>query len=191
MFTYNCDLMQWSGYWRHAVVGYNAHGDFFDNHPLSGLDQIDTAVACPNNISFQVPWNNLVYKISPPPDYKNAQIVKFLDLYQKDVNILSPEEVIDISEKLEPCPCSGLQAWRDWGRFRFDWFHSDWYRRICFLQRFPIVRSDGSFTQRCCYGLVEYCLFCIFITFILTNLLHAVLDGLVHWLHQERMQAQC
>ena len=89
------------------MVGYNARGEFFENHPLSGLDLIDTAVACANNVHFQVPWNNLVYKISPPPDYKKTQIIKCLDLHQKDVKKLGPEDnVIDISQKLEPCPCS-------------------------------------------------------------------------------------
>ena len=144
--------MQWSGLsWRFAVVGYNAHGDVFDNHPVSGLEPIGTAVACPNNVHFRVPWNNLVYHISPPPDHKRTQIMMCLNLYHKDVMKWGTEnDMQEISQKLEPCPCFVQQAWIDWGRFRYDWSSG-----ICFLQLFPLPENNGVFTQKCCYGYSE------------------------------------
>ena len=151
VFTYNCDLMQWSGYWRHAIVGYNARGSLFENHPASGIEVISTAVACPNKIHYQVPWSNLVYKISPPPDFRSSKIIKCRELYQEDLKKWGEEEdMIEISQKLEPCPCSVQQAWRDWGRF-----HAERSRGLCFLQRIPLLVErdglEGKFTQQCCY----------------------------------------
>ena len=57
------------------------------------------------------------------------------------------------------CPCTGWQAWLDWGRFRWSWWNSwpDW----CFDSRrsrffYFYTRSNGlvgvSMRQKCCYS---------------------------------------
>ena len=148
VFTYNCNMMGWSGLWQHAVVGYNARGNSYTNHPASGFDVIRTAVACPNNLLHQVPWNNIVYKISPHPDLKailKQQCTKLFRLdYYKEIPSQSPK---DISEKLEPCPCTVWQARRDWGRFR-----PEFSQGLCYIQRFTLRVRSGRFTQKCCYA---------------------------------------
>ena len=148
VFTYNCDMMGWSGYTQHAVVGYNARGDSFTNHPVSGFEVINTAVACPNNLFYQVAWSNIVYKISQPPDFKRNQLFECFRLIGEDNKHGSNNIIEAISGQLEPCPCSAWQAMRDWGRFR-----SEQSQGLCFIQRFPLVldSSKTKFTQECCY----------------------------------------
>ena len=144
VFTYNCDMMQWSGNWQHAVVGYNARGDTFSNHPASGFEIVKTAVACPNNLLYKVPWNNIVYKISPPPDFEVEQRIKCRKLYKKDFKTIG--SVNQVIEQLEPCPCNAWQAQRDWGRFR-----SELSNGFCFVQRIAVELWRFKFTQQCCY----------------------------------------
>ena len=142
-------MMQWSGNWQHAVVGYNARGDTFSNHPASGFEVVKTAVACPNKLLYKVPWNNIVYKISPPPDFKRQQQKK-CNVYMRNLERIENEEVImRVIEQLEPCPCIDWQAQRDWNRFR-----SELSNGFCFVQRFAIEVSEleGKFTQQCCYA---------------------------------------
>ena len=153
VFTYNCNMMGWSGLWQHAVVGYNARGNSYTNHPASGFDVISTAVACPNNLLYQVPWSNIAYKISPPPDQKRTLIEQCNNLLSKDYRVvrLRDNNIYDISEMLEPCPCTAWQAWRDWGRFRREFSQG-----LCFVQRSTLVQpargSEKQFTQKCCYA---------------------------------------
>ena len=45
------------------MVGYNAGGDYYMNHPLSGLS-LTTAIACVHNDSV---WNNVIYNLVPSP----------------------------------------------------------------------------------------------------------------------------
>ena len=58
LFTYNCDMMEWSG---NATVGFNAAGKFFHSHFLSGTHSI-TNIACIN--SPQSSWSNIIYQLS-------------------------------------------------------------------------------------------------------------------------------
>ena len=56
VFTYRCDLLQWS---RGAVIGYNAAGDFFANHDFSGdsaesIDCINLPVSNYSNVVYQL-----------------------------------------------------------------------------------------------------------------------------------------
>ena len=48
LYVYTCGEMQWSslGQSRAAVVGYNAEGNFFQNHPSSGFSTIADAISC-------------------------------------------------------------------------------------------------------------------------------------------------
>ena len=154
VFTYNCNMMGWSGYWQHAVVGYNGRGNSYTNHPASGFDVISTAVACPNNLFYKVPWNNIVYKISPPPDQKEIKTLScqwWAKILDTGLLKISDDDVEQISKQLELCPCTAWQAWRDWGRFRRDFSEG-----LCFVQRSTFVQQvedlEQKFTQKCCYA---------------------------------------
>ena len=39
VFTYMCDLMQWSGLYRYPTIGFSAAGTLFSNHPLTGQEE--------------------------------------------------------------------------------------------------------------------------------------------------------
>ncbi len=57
VYTYRCEELEWGD---GATIGYNAAGDYFENHELSGSSATD--VACLNDV-FSV-WSNLVYRLS-------------------------------------------------------------------------------------------------------------------------------
>ena len=56
MFTYKCGLLEWSG---GATIGFYAEGDFYMNHPLSGVNS--TQIACVNG---DLLWSNVVYSLN-------------------------------------------------------------------------------------------------------------------------------
>eukprot|EP00731_Ephydatia_muelleri_P009511 Em0005g97a len=141
VFTYDCNLMQWSGFWTFATVGYNANGAYFRNHPASGYDVISEAVAC-QNMFCNVSVSNVVYQLSQVPSYASLQRQLCYALYLDDLGQL---DLSKASSQLEPCPCSWGQAWID--QSRFIWSRD---ARLCFVQRFP--KEGTTYVQRCCYG---------------------------------------
>ena len=54
VFTYNCNLMEWSG---SATIGFTAGSSYYDNHDPSTSD-----VACLNSPDSN--WTNIVYLLS-------------------------------------------------------------------------------------------------------------------------------
>ncbi len=70
VFTYRCGSMGWS--FNGATIGYNAAGDYFENHPNTG-SFVSHEIACLNRPGSE--WFNVVYNISvdtpgtlaPPP----------------------------------------------------------------------------------------------------------------------------
>ena len=59
VFTYMCNLVEWSD---EAGIGFNAAGEFYANHPLSG-QFVSNAIDCvhqPDSI-----WNNVIYDLVP------------------------------------------------------------------------------------------------------------------------------
>ena len=63
VFTYKCGELNWAG---NAVIGFNAAGDYHDNHPLAGLTT-SNLVACVHT-SDGSDWNNVIYNLVPNPD---------------------------------------------------------------------------------------------------------------------------
>ena len=65
VFLYMCDLIQWSfggpniGFAGRTTIGYNAAGDFFENHPSSGDARNVDCLSQPLS-----PWVNVVYRLS-------------------------------------------------------------------------------------------------------------------------------
>ena len=58
--TFKCDSLNWAG---EATIGFNAGGDYYENHLLSGLS-LSNAVACVHNDSM---WNNVIFNLVPDP----------------------------------------------------------------------------------------------------------------------------
>ncbi len=68
VFTYQCGSIGWAR--SSAVIGYNAAGLVFDNHPMSGQGAM--ALACNNTPASN--WTNVLY-----------------DLMQTTLNITEPD----------------------------------------------------------------------------------------------------
>lgn len=139
VYTYNCDLMGWSGYDTYATIGYNLNGDY-ENHYLSGLESAN-GVAC--LASPATKWSNLVYAVdmtgvSDEQTQRALCIARVLE----DQDIFGP--VDDVFVKLEACPCSLDQAQVD-PRFVL-YFSSEEF--TCYVQLFPYITS----VQGCCYS---------------------------------------
>lgn len=146
LFTYNCNQLQWSGYWRHATIGYNSGGKFYDNDPLTGLSQAKE-IGCRNRPESD--YNNIIYTLSVSGNLLQQLRKRCYDIYHEDITYHGDQNVIsDISRSLQPCPCSWLQARRD-RRFSFQW--QAWVddESLCYQQRFP---SSNKAAQLCCYS---------------------------------------
>lgn len=132
VFTYNCGLLQWTGFGVHAVVGFNAFGELFENHVLSGSLDIGD-IACVNEPCSE--WSNQVYQISLPGDIASELRAQCFEQAFADRSL---PEIFAL-----PCPCSSFQAFFD---RRFFWAGFFGYPR-CYMQWFPIF---GTSIQLCC-----------------------------------------
>ena len=137
VFTYNCPRMETPGYYKYATIGFNARGEYYQNHPFSGLS-IANNVACTG-----MQWNTLVYRLHLHADFVQQKRAQCLQMYKEDEDLFDNSYISILTSLAEPCPCSLRQAWRD-RRFQIDW-RNDLY---CFYQRFSIL---GFSTQYCCY----------------------------------------
>ena len=57
-----CGLMQWSD---DGTIGWNAAGEQFDNHPLSGLPEANDIACVHQNQANGSVWNNVVFDLVP------------------------------------------------------------------------------------------------------------------------------
>lgn len=145
-------MLEWTGLFEHAVIGYNVGegvaDDFprFDNYPLSGQPNIHL-VACANR-DRGVEWSNLVYKIGDiSGDVVEESRAKCLRKYEDDIEIFGTNP-ISLASFARPCPCSAFQALRD-RRFIFNFIAQPPSFTVCFIQRF---RSRRGAVQECCYS---------------------------------------
>ena len=142
VFTYMCDLMQWSGLWRYPTIGYNAAGTLFANHPLTGRVEANE-IDCYSNGSQ---YTNVVYKISADPDIIQQLQAQCLSWYFSDIESYgSSENISDFSKSQIACPCTSRQAW--WDR-RF-WYFTNKDSSFCFIQKFTNAMGGA---QECCYS---------------------------------------
>ena len=134
--------MQWSGLWRYPTIGYNAAGNLYANHPLTGHEEANE-VDCYSNSSQYV---NFVYKISADPDRIQQLQAQCLSWYYSDIESYgSSENISDFSKSQIACPCTSFQAW--WDR-RF-WLFTSKDDSFCFIESFPNTHGGA---QECCYS---------------------------------------
>ena len=143
VFTYNCARMETPGYYKYATIGFNARGEYYQNHPFSGLS-VANNVGC-NGLQ----WNTLVYRLHLHADFVQQKRAQCLQMYKDDEDFFGSSYIPFLIIVAEPCPCSLRQAWRDW-RFQSDW-RNDPY---CFYQR---VSSLGPY---CCYSFEYVTILC-------------------------------
>lgn len=147
VFTYNCNMLQWSGLFEHAVIGANVGSGIednfpaFQNHRLSSLPQV-TMVACANQ-DRGIQWADLIYKIGDVSDDEaQRNRSECMAIYRRDIELFGNR-----FPPVQPCPCSISQAQRD-RRFFFNRISID--SAQCFAQRFPLFRTGAA--QECCYS---------------------------------------
>lgn len=163
VFSYTCGGIQWSALGRNraAVVGYNSEGNFFSNHPLSGLSGVGDAVSCTFNIGRRRKrqdnendmTNNMAMPI-PADDTIRRLVQQCLMFEARDkLSYLgtthTPQTLADL---LDPCPCSLQQVVEDRARYRR--LEDD--DRNCYVSSHPIdflLPTLGliKLTQMCCY----------------------------------------
>lgn len=139
VYTYNCDLMGWSGFNTYATIGYNLNGDY-ENHYVSGTSAANTIACLGSSMSK---WNNLVYSIDMD-GVSEVQTQRALCIARviEDYDIFG--DLDDIASALEPCPCSLDQAQVD---TRFTELFSD-NEISCYVQLVPFETA----AQGCCYS---------------------------------------
>ena len=153
VFTYNCQLMEWTGLFRHATVGYNAGGEDFFNHELSGSPQINM-IACQNR-QRNVDWSNLVYRLESVVVNRTLEMVQ-LECFQQftqDRRMFGFQRPLPRRIRLAtifslPCPCNYFQAIRD-RRYQSFFSANTPGESFCFVQIFRTL--FGS--QVCCYSI--------------------------------------
>ena len=149
--------MQWSsvGNNKAAVVGFNAMGEFFNNHPQSGTQNIASSISCTELGRRKRRFVNINDNfICPMPavnchEYEGIfkEMCYCISRLSVDLNItFTPDEVVD---KLDPCPHTSEQAQNDKGRFVKQKLNDS----LCYVSGRTVVINDISFTQQCCYDI--------------------------------------
>ena len=147
VFTYNCNMLEWSGLADQAVIGVNVgfgiEGDFppFQNHPLSGLEQV-TMVACTNQ-DRGIDWVDVIYKIgnvSANELQRNRSLC--MAAYLQDIEIFGVE-----FPELSPCPCSESQAKLD-PTYTLNTMSSR--SAVCYFTASIFIKDTEA--QECCYS---------------------------------------
>ena len=127
--------MGWSGQFLHATVGYNAGGEDFSNHELSGSQGVDQ-IACQNQRN-NTEWSNLIFELGNLLQEREEAQRSCRSMILQDFQVFPLPGV-------NPCPCTLFQAIFD-PRF---FFVRSTVSTICFSKLFPI----GGGRQLCCYN---------------------------------------
>lgn len=161
IFTYICGEIQWSALGRNraAVVGYNARGDYYYNHPSSGFSAIGNSVSC----TFQLGRRQTRQAI---PDSMNSMLELPTDsvtsqIRQSCLSAINDDEVFlfenrnlqELANMLDPCPPDLKKVRDDFGRFIPQ--PGDFPSSICYVSARPIslqmLTGRIALTQQCCY----------------------------------------
>ena len=168
-FTYICGGIQWSSLGTNAaaVVGYNARGGFFNNHPLSGFQAIGEAVSCTVALrrrqKRQLPMpgddmmtNGMMEELERDEEL-SERVQECLDNYDLDSVLFIgtahfETNLTTLAGQLQPCPCSYYQALNDFGRFIPQNDNPSCFVSATFIPIRLRVGDPLTLTQQCCYG---------------------------------------
>lgn len=147
MYTYQCDLMEWSGEGSgfYATIGYNLNGAY-QNHPLSGTHVVHT-IAC-QSVEVSSMWYNQLYQLPSAVDPIQQQRSECLTMRVLDIQNIA--DIQTLSRSLGACPNSVAQAIRD---FRFTYHsQSSTLTSRCYVHVFP-AGASGISSLICCYAI--------------------------------------
>lgn len=153
-----CGEVQWSslGRGRAAVVGYNSEGNYFNNHPFSGLSAIGDAVSCTFDIGKrrkrETDGTSLTNDVDNDPGVTGA-VEDCLGAVGLDELLSNMQDPMVLADMLPSCPCERDQIIRDYARFRKldgpgNCYVSSTPTRIMGIR---LTTASNSLTQMCCY----------------------------------------
>ena len=166
VFNYICGELRWSGVGTNqaAVVGFNAEGTFYGNHPLSGFSSIGESVSCPTSSGGgrrrrqqdeQDDTTNMFMAL-PSNRELNEMRASCSQLKNMDEQFVTLNEIPNLAAMLDPCPCTQQQARRDTTFIIFPEVSG------CYLSIGPKIITPNSsniqleLTQQCCYDMRGY-----------------------------------
>ena len=152
VFTYLCGDMQWSAVGANkktvAVVGFNAKGEYFSNHPQSKTLNVADAISCTGLGRRQkrsTPRPGIPCRNDPGEDI--LVIANLITNCITETNNIGydPQE---LAGQLDPCPCTLNMAREDIGRFV-----EQPGKEMCYVsgRKLSIDGMTTSLTQQCCY----------------------------------------
>ncbi len=152
LYTYTCKELEWSTIGSEsAVVGYNAGGDYFDNHRSSGYYTVGNDVACVIEAETASSRNQALTTTQTTTLGANQALVTSAQDCQKELD----QDVQLIGDKYKqfsidagPCPCTSSQATKDAAYIK-DTTSNCWAQKL----------QDGGtsalgklqYTRQCCY----------------------------------------
>ena len=153
MYTYQCDLMEWSGEGDgvYATIGYNLNG-VFENHPLSGYPEAHTIGCVSQNSGDNIGrrqalmFYNQIYQL--PSAIDPIQQLRSECLTMQILDIQAVGDIQSLSSSLGACPNSVTQAFLD---FQFT-YHSQSSNSQCYIHVFSAGNADIS-SLICCYSI--------------------------------------
>ena len=147
--------MGWSGSGQsdYAAVGFDANGELYQNHPASRYNVVAQSVAC-ENMPCSNPINHLIYTLNAKAVEQLEKIKNGIECrkiaIEDDNNLFNNNlNIMNIFNKLQPCPPLLRQAYWDYTKFRLQ--SQD---PFCFTQQVSPVGSTA--VQQCCYNYDGY-----------------------------------
>ena len=163
VFSYMCGGIQWSALGRNraAVVGFNAKGINFGNHPSSGFSAVGNAVSCTFDLGKRrkrqdgdMPVGNMGMPL-PADETVAAQIANCRLAVGADERLLFDPlvSISTLADMLGPCPCTRGQANLDRARYRQQADLPQCYHSVSSVE-FTLFLSGvrTTLTQQCCYA---------------------------------------
>lgn len=149
--------MQWSnlGHSQAAVVGYNAEGNFFQNHPSSGFATIAEIVSCGANQERRKRQGNGQTRMPLllPRDPEKRRRARRCNLFfDREVSFfMITSDVLATLVADYPCPRKLNQAVADAARFVLHTASPLCYVSSVFRARTFRTVHTATATQQCCY----------------------------------------
>ena len=132
--------MQWTGLWSQPVIGFNANGALYYNHPYSSLSNANE-IACIYNVVSN--YTAVIFKTSSEPGPIQIQRQSCWRWYFDDIRYF--QSVQRFYQYAPSCPCTVYQA-----RFDSRWnYAGENPLGSCFISD---VQNFGV-GQLCCYHL--------------------------------------
>lgn len=156
IFSYICGDLQWSALGRNraAVVGFNANGEYFHNHPFSGFTGVETSVSCTRQLKRRKRQDQEPVNINmelPTEDNLRLQIENCLNAIERDQFLTFGVDDTTLINEVTPCPCHINQVNQDRGRF----YRQTGIIQTCYIStrptNFQTLVTQLTLTQQCCY----------------------------------------